>query len=88
MLTESISNNIVNSFMHCVICVVPVPHHLRSETMESSDARVERAVSVSSTRRMNLPPSFRAYSQLNSAVRAPPTCRLPAGTVPVSNPRA
>lgn len=27
----------------------------------------------------NFPPVLRAYSQLNSAVRAPPTCRLPVG---------
>eukprot|EP00882_Tetradesmus_deserticola_P021998 GHRQ01023867.1.p2 GENE.GHRQ01023867.1~~GHRQ01023867.1.p2 ORF type:complete len:117 (-),score=12.65 GHRQ01023867.1:266-616(-) len=27
----------------------------------------------------NLPPTLRAYSQLNSAVRAPPTCKLPVG---------
>ena len=29
--------------------------------------------------RMNLPPVLLAYSQLNSAVLAPPTCRLPVG---------
>src|SRR6267154_840856 len=40
---------------------------------------VERSRSVSSTRKMNLPPVRRAYSQLNSAVRAPPTCNSPVG---------
>jgi hypothetical protein len=36
---------------------------------------VERARSVSSMRRRNLPPVLRARSQLKSAVRAPPTWR-------------
>src|SRR3954468_24436910 len=40
---------------------------------------VLRALSVSSMRRRNWPPNFRAYSQLNSAVRAPPTWRYPVG---------
>ena len=30
-------------------------------------------------RRMNLPPVRRAQSQLNKAVRAPPTCKYPVG---------
>jgi len=30
-------------------------------------------------RRTNLPPIFLAYSQLNRAVRAPPTCSMPVG---------
>ena len=38
-----------------------------------------RAVSVSSTRITNLPPSCRAFSQLKSAVRAPPTWSEPVG---------
>src|SRR5215467_7813009 len=40
---------------------------------------VERDRSVSSMRRMNTPPWRRAKSQLNSAVRAPPTWRCPVG---------
>ncbi len=40
---------------------------------------VERSRSVSSTRRMNLPPWRRAYSQQNSAVRTPPMCSRPVG---------
>ena len=36
-------------------------------------------MSVSSIRRMNVPPRPRAMSQLNNAVRALPTCRLPVG---------
>src|SRR5204863_161093 len=35
--------------------------------------------SVSSTRRTNTPLFFRAHSQLNRAVRAPPMCRYPVG---------
>ena len=42
-------------------------------------AWVERALSVSSIRSRNLPPWWRAKSQLNSAVRAPPICRKPVG---------
>ncbi len=37
------------------------------------DASVLRSRSVSSTRSTKVPPVFFAYSQLNSAVRAPPT---------------
>src|SRR5229473_6605347 len=40
---------------------------------------VERALSVSSIRSRNFPPSRRANSQLNKAVLAPPTCRYPVG---------
>src|SRR5262249_34790677 len=40
---------------------------------------VERSRSVSSTRSRNLPPVWRAYSQLKSAVRTPPTCSMPVG---------
>src|SRR4051812_12008249 len=40
---------------------------------------VERSKSVSSIRRMKVPPKWRAKSQLNSAVRAPPTWRYPVG---------
>src|SRR5262245_13662462 len=39
----------------------------------------ERSTSVSSMRRMKVPPSFRAKSQLKRAVRAPPTWRYPVG---------
>src|SRR5947209_9635112 len=38
-----------------------------------------RSMSVSSMRRMKVPPLWRAKSQLNRAVRAPPTCRKPVG---------
>src|SRR5262245_30653517 len=47
--------------------------------MESMLASVERDRSVSSIRRMNWPPWWRAKSQLKRAVRAPPTCRWPVG---------
>ena len=39
----------------------------------------ERSRSVSSMRRMNVPPCLRAKSQLKSAVRALPMCRKPVG---------
>src|SRR6201987_3229063 len=47
--------------------------------MTRTASSVERSRSVSSTRRMNLPPLRRAYSQLKSAVRTPPTCSRPVG---------
>ena len=40
---------------------------------------VERSRSVSSMRSTSRPPSWRASSQLNSAVRAPPMCSAPVG---------
>src|SRR6516165_6102216 len=40
---------------------------------------VDRERSVSSMRSKNLPPWWRAKSQLNSAVRALPICRNPVG---------
>src|SRR5580692_2093600 len=40
---------------------------------------VLRSWSVSSIRRTNVPPVFRAQSQLKSAVRTPPMCRYPVG---------
>ena len=47
--------------------------------MDAMFSSVERERSVSSMRRMNAPPLWRAKSQLKSAVRAPPTCRWPVG---------
>ena len=38
-----------------------------------------RPASVSSTRSTNVPPKCRANTQLNSALRTLPTCRLPVG---------
>ena len=38
-----------------------------------------RSRSVSSMRSRNSPPVWRAKSQLNRTVRAPPTCRKPVG---------
>ena len=40
---------------------------------------VERSRSVSSIRSTSSPPAWRASSQLNSAVRAPPMCSAPVG---------
>ena len=42
-------------------------------------ASVERSRSVSSMRSSIVPPLWRAKSQLNKAVRAPPMCRKPVG---------
>src|SRR5262245_37878876 len=55
------------------------PSHCRSSTTLCSDSRVERSKSVSSIRRMKVPPWPRASSQLKSAVRALPTCNCPVG---------
>jgi hypothetical protein len=47
--------------------------------MARSLSSVLRALSVSSMRSRNVPPVWRAYSQLKRAVRAPPTWRYPVG---------
>src|SRR5687767_4041295 len=47
--------------------------------MKPMFSSVERERSVSSMRRMKVPPCRRANSQLKSAVRAPPTWRCPVG---------
>ncbi len=52
---------------------------MRTRRISASLSGVERSRSVSSIRSTNVPPVWRATSQLNSAVRAPPTCRLPVG---------
>src|SRR5690606_27085292 len=55
------------------------PSQSSPSMMASIAACVERARSVSSIRSSALPPWWRAKSQLNSAVRAPPICRKPVG---------
>ena len=55
------------------------PGTRRSARMACSDSLVDRSMSVSSIRRMKVPPWPRANSQLNSAVRALPTCKWPVG---------
>src|SRR5580698_5717929 len=47
--------------------------------MPSTSSGLLRSTSVSSTRRISVPASCFANSQLKSAVRAPPTCRYPVG---------
>ncbi len=47
--------------------------------MSASDSGVERSASVSSMRRMNVPPVPRASSQLKRAVRTFPMCNCPVG---------
>ena len=51
----------------------------RPSKMELSDASVLRSTSVSSMRRIIVPPLWRAYSQLKMNVRALPMCRNPVG---------
>src|SRR5216683_5660639 len=53
--------------------------HFSPSRMASMASLVERSRSVSSIRSSILPPRFLAYSQLNSAVRAPPMWRKPVG---------
>src|SRR6266545_2921401 len=55
------------------------PSQRRSSNAVRSASFVDRATSVSSMRRMNVPPEPRASSQLKSAVRALPTCSWPVG---------
>ena len=47
--------------------------------MSRSNASVLRATSVSSSRKTNVPPAWRANRKLNSAVRAVPMWRGPVG---------
>ena len=51
----------------------------RPSRIARTASSVERSTSVSSMRRMNVPPCARAKSQLYRAVRTPPTCRYPVG---------
>src|ERR1700726_661468 len=53
--------------------------HFNPSKMESTEAWVLRSTSVSSNRRIMVPPLWRAYSQLKIKVRALPTCRKPVG---------
>src|SRR6185295_686391 len=55
------------------------PSHVRPSKIARVLSSVLRARSVSSIRSRNWPPNLRAYSQLKSAVRAPPTWRYPVG---------
>src|SRR3974390_1015026 len=56
-----------------------MPSQLRAERMPSVHSARLRSVSVSSMRRTKVPPCWRAYSQLNRAVRALPTWKYPVG---------
>src|SRR3954451_7085202 len=56
-----------------------MPSHARSVSITSAKARVERSMSVSSKRRMNVPPARRASSAFNSAVRVLPMWISPVG---------
>src|ERR1700723_634939 len=53
--------------------------HFSPSKIESTEAWVLRSTSVSSSRRIIVPPLWRAYNQLKMKVRALPTCRNPVG---------
>src|SRR3954470_2713470 len=55
------------------------PSHFSPSKMDSTLASVLRSTSVSSRRRITVPPVWRAKSQLKMKVRALPTCRKPVG---------
>src|SRR6266850_1964544 len=55
------------------------PSHFSPSRIAAMAGSVDRSRSVSSIRSSILPPRFLAYSQLNSAVRAPPMWRKPVG---------
>eukprot|EP00955_Chlamydomonas_euryale_P109981 365971-Chlamydomonas_euryale.AAC.3 len=57
---------------------VPRPSFPRALSIDQASLRT-LANPPSTHLRMNFPPFFFAYSQLKSAVRAPPTCRFPVG---------
>src|SRR6266478_8287455 len=57
----------------------PKSSHFNPSKMELTEASVLRSTSVSSRRRIMVPPLWRAYSQLKMNVRALPTCRKPVG---------
>src|SRR6266851_9369636 len=57
----------------------PKSSHFNPSKMELTEASVLRPTSVSSRRRIMVPPWWRAYSQLKMKVRALPTCRKPVG---------
>src|SRR5260370_32249504 len=57
----------------------PKSSHFNPSKMELTEASVLRPTSVSSRRRIMVPPLWRAYSQLKMNVRALPTCRNPVG---------
>src|SRR6266567_897265 len=55
------------------------PSHLKPSKIELTEASVFRSTSVSSSRRIMVPPFLRAYNQLKMNVRALPTWRNPVG---------
>src|SRR5437763_16893466 len=57
----------------------PRPSDLRPSKIEVTEASVLRSTSVSSSRRIMVPPVRRAYNQLKMKVRALPTWRKPVG---------
>src|SRR6266852_1353151 len=57
----------------------PKSSHFNPSKMELTEASVLRPTSVSSRRRIMVPPLWRAYNQLKIKVRALPTCKKPVG---------
>src|SRR5262245_21063704 len=55
------------------------PSHRIESSSFAYDSSESRAASVSSMRNTNIPPTCRAYAQLNNAVRTSPTCGFPVG---------
>src|SRR5579864_783263 len=55
------------------------PSHFNPSKIELTEASVLRSTSVSSSRRIIVPPLRRAYNQLKMKVRALPTWRNPVG---------
>src|SRR5256885_4273816 len=53
--------------------------HFKPSKMDWTEASVLRSTSVSSSRRIMVPPLWRAYNQLKIKVRALPTCKKPVG---------
>ena len=56
-----------------------IPSQVIPSKIAFTASGVDRSRSVSSMRKMNLPPLRRAKSQLKRAVRAPPIWRYPVG---------
>src|SRR6185436_9054339 len=56
-----------------------MPSQRRPSKITLTASSVDRSRSVSSIRNRKLPPMWRAYSQLNKAVRAVPMCIMPVG---------
>ena len=75
--TAAVATTVLIAMLGGAACATERPFYARD--IARVLASVPRALSVSSTRRRNWPPYFLTKSQLNKAVRAPPTWRKPVG---------